>query len=685
MTLRRQLLVFVLVLAVLPVVAWQSARQVESFLRESRAQAQLAAASALAASLDLSPLPPFGAYDLYVNPIDPPIQVDGYAGDWQIWQDYQQLFKGRQDRFSVSLSLASWQRNVYALINVRDASAQRASERAGVYQPGDHLQLNLRDVRGFTRYRLLPSVPGSFSLVPVGTGANTTGQSVVSPLPPPVQGSWRETATGYQVELQLARALLGDTLDLRAVDTGQGLGDPQVVMTAPTVQQARLIDVSDRVSKALSSLVAPGTRAWVLHPEGWVLAHAGSLGSGGGDAPSGWQQLAYRLLAGHTLEQTASRAPTVDLKLSGAEILAARQGSASVSWRRVSAGKVEASAAMPLGNSGAVLVLEQPADPLLLATNQSALRLLGLTLLVVAIVVLGLLAHNTWLSIRIRRLRDASEQALSRFATADEAPLPGTDASDEIGDLARSFSGLFGELRSYNHYLKTLASKLSHELNTPLAVVRSSLENLKHEALSEQAQTFALRADEGASRLRNILSAMSEASRLEHSLEQAEALAFDLTDVISGCVEGYRSVYTHCQWKVRQPDTAMMTGAPELLAQMLDKLADNAAGFCPQGGQVTLALSRLGRGWRLLFDNDGPLLPEQLQDQIFDSLVSSRGEATDQPHLGLGLHIVRLIVRAHGGRISARNRDDGKGVEFVLNLSSIRRYNDSDSNFPRLD
>ncbi|MFK7955258.1 MAG: ATP-binding protein [Lysobacterales bacterium] len=670
MTLRRQLLVFVLVLAVLPVVAWQSARQVESFLRESRAQAQLASTSALAASLDLSLLPTFGEFDLYLNPIDPPVQVDGYAGDWQIWLDYQQVFDGRQDRFSVALSLASWQRNVYALINVRDASSQRASERAGVYQPGDHLQINLRDLRGFTRYRLLPSVPGSFTLLPLGAGANSS-QSAINPLPPPVQGSWRETSSGYQVELQLPRALLGDTLDLGAIDTGQGLGDPQIVTTAPSAEASRLIEVNNTLMGELSALVAKGSRAWILHPQGWVLAYAGNLGSVSGEAPTGWQRLAYRLLAGHTLEQTASRGSAVDLQLSGPEILAAKQGRASVSWRRVSAGKVEASAAMPLGNSGAILVLEQPADPLLLATNQSALRLLGLTLLVVAIVVLGLLAHNTWLSIRIRRLRDASEQALSRFAAADEVPLPGTSASDEIGDLARSFSGLFAELRSYNHYLKTLASKLSHELNTPLAVVRSSLENLKHEALSEQAQTFALRADEGAGRLRNILSAMSEASRLEHSLEQAEALEFDFTDVISGCVDGYRSVYTHCQWQVQLPDAAMMKGAPELLAQMLDKLADNAAGFCPARGQVTLTLSRLGKGWRLVFGNDGPLLPEQLKEQIFDSLVSSRGEDTDQPHLGLGLHIVRLIVRAHGGRISARNRSDDTGVEFVMNLFGV--------------
>ena len=87
------------------------------------------------------------------------------------------IFDGRRDRFTLSLWLAAWRRELYALIEVRDSSRQRASEQAGAYLPGDHLQLEVRDVRGFTRYRLLPSVPGSLSLLPVGVSTNQ--------LPPP--------------------------------------------------------------------------------------------------------------------------------------------------------------------------------------------------------------------------------------------------------------------------------------------------------------------------------------------------------------------------------------------------------------------------------------------------------------------------------------------------------------------
>jgi signal transduction histidine kinase len=63
--------------------------------------------------------------------------------------------------------------------------------------------------------------------------------------------------------------------------------------------------------------------------------------------------------------------------------------------------------------------------------------------------------------------------------------------------------------------------------------------------------------------------------------------------------------------------------------------------------------------------NQGPLLPADMQDRLFESMVSVRGKpAQAEPHLGLGLYIVRLIAGFHGARASAQNRSDGSGVEI---------------------
>ena len=112
-----------------------------------------------------------------------------------------------------------------------------------------------------------------------------------------------------------------------------------------------------------------------------------------------------------------------------------------------------------------------------------------------------------------------------------------------------------------------------------------------------------------------------------------------------------------------------LTGAPDLFAQMLDKLAANAADFATAGTPVSVSLQRVGNDAVLQFSNSGPPLPPEIADRLFDSMISVRKEASsDNPHLGLGLYIVRLIAAFHGGRASARNWEDGRGVCFEIRL-----------------
>jgi signal transduction histidine kinase len=69
--------------------------------------------------------------------------------------------------------------------------------------------------------------------------------------------------------------------------------------------------------------------------------------------------------------------------------------------------------------------------------------------------------------------------------------------------------------------------------------------------------------------------------------------------------------------------------------------------------------------------NSGTRLPDVLHGQLFDSLVSLRENKGSGRHLGLGLHIVRLVAEAHGGTVSACNLPDGDGVEFTIRLPVV--------------
>jgi signal transduction histidine kinase len=163
---------------------------------------------------------------------------------------------------------------------------------------------------------------------------------------------------------------------------------------------------------------------------------------------------------------------------------------------------------------------------------------------------------------------------------------------------------------------------------------------------------------------------MTEATRLEESLGDAQRERFDLASVVAGCVDGYRAAYAGHAFELKLPAGPLpVDGAPELIAQLLDKLVANAVEFGIPGTPVIIALERDDDSVSLRVENEGAPLPAGMQERLFDSMVSIRGEQkSEEPHLGLGLYIVRLIAGFHRGRVGAADRDRGDGVVISVSL-----------------
>jgi HAMP domain-containing protein len=196
---------------------------------------------------------------------------------------------------------------------------------------------------------------------------------------------------------------------------------------------------------------------------GWRIASAGSL-----EAPAPPPAGASRWLRGlydAVVEDgtpTALAEPAPDGRERQAYVSAALGGAPGWDWfRRPDGNEAIVAVAEPIVAGDRTLgtvILQQGTDAILSLTNQGLVRLMNLTLIAMLLVGGGLLGYATWLSRRIRRLSVAAAGA------ADHARrgglLPSAGASDEIGDLSRSFSNVLGQLGSYNDYLRTLASKL---------------------------------------------------------------------------------------------------------------------------------------------------------------------------------------------------------------------------------
>ena len=448
------------------------------------------------------------------------------------------------------------------------------------------------------------------------------------------------------------------------------------------------------INQIIHGLSRTTARIWVVDREQNVLARAGSLrraeppaddsqtGPGAPFArPGQWlereilQPLYARVLPQSSEDFGDERAGRTGA--AGKDVEGALAGILTIARRPTADGKaVIVSAAHPIwvGDEvkGAVIV-EETTNAVLAERNRAFARLFNIVLAALLIGSVALTLYASWLSTRIRRLRDEAEAAIDAQGRV-RGVVAGSSAGDEIGDLSRSFGSALARLAQYASYQEAMASRLSHELRTPIAVVRSSLDALRMQPLPDDARVYMERAQQGLNRLAHILTRMTEAARLEQSLADAERVRFDLVRVIAGCVDGYRAAYPEQAIELSLPaETVFLEGAPELVAQMLDKLVANAVEFATPGTPVSVALERDVLGVRLSVANRGPLLPPNMHGRLFDSMVSVRTEQSGaKPHLGLGLYIVRLIAEFHGGRATAADRTDIPGVVVSVVLPLVR-------------
>ena len=670
MNLKRQLLLVSLLTLMLPWAGCEFIRETESALRQGQQQMLKATAAALANSMSQydEEFPRlddgFDVGDqLYIHKLASRPEIDGYFDDWSLGARSLRSLRGADGQ--ILFVLGSFDQTIYLYVHVNDRNVVYSNSQAFVLDDGStHTD----------RVSLVSSNP-PYMHETIAFAAEAPGkilsyrQSAYGIAPEPtITAHWQDSPGGYRLEARIPAAILGAHLGLVVHNTD----DVSTPGTRSSSFSGRTPGPSARLSTYLNDvaarLVQAPLRLMVTDADGWRIAAAGALSEG--PAASGRLGVARRVydLLVEPGKEAASAEPDPLGREQQTYVASALAGQSMPAWfRSDDSGRAIVAVAAPIMASGKTLgavVLQQGTDAILSLTNERLAQLINVTLIATIVVAGTLLGYATWLSRRIRQLSVAAEAALDNEAL--QSALPSALAGDEVGDLSRSFSNVLQQLGDYNEYLRSLASKLSHELRTPLAIVTSSLENLEHEPLNDASVGYTARAREGADRLRRILSAMSEANRVEELMANFEPEQFDLRVVLESTLTAYRDVY-----KQRSFDfdcdigAANMSGSPELLIQMLDKLIDNAVDFSGEGDTITIGLAASDSGVEISVTNPGPPLPERMRTQMFDSMVSMRS-GKDSRHLGLGLYVARLIAAGHGGRLDADNVEGG--VMFRVSL-----------------
>ncbi len=281
----------------------------------------------------------------------------------------------------------------------------------------------------------------------------------------------------------------------------------------------------------------------------------------------------------------------------------------------------------------------------------------------------------------IRRLAGAADIVRGGLGEADAIP-DFTRRRDEIGDLSGSLRDMTDALWQRVEANERFAADVAHEIKNPLTSLRSAVETAARvRDPAQQAQLMEIIQDD-VRRLDRLISDISDASRLDAELARGSTERIDLARLVQALVQVHKTsggdrTAAGLIYSGEQPGRCVVNGIEGRLVQVFQNLITNAVSFSPPTGKVVLSVSRDHADVVVTVQDEGPGIPPDSLESIFDRFYSERPEGeTFGRHSGLGLSISRQIVEAQKGTIVAENvlRQNGSraGARFVVRLPLAR-------------
>jgi two-component system phosphate regulon sensor histidine kinase PhoR len=288
-----------------------------------------------------------------------------------------------------------------------------------------------------------------------------------------------------------------------------------------------------------------------------------------------------------------------------------------------------------------------------------------------------------WQLRRHRQLTDAAEQLLTGGCTGIElewsnsetqvlavhgAPLPGTPIRGAVLVLHDITS-----LRRLERMRHDFAANVSHELKTPLAAIKATVETLLDGAIAdpEHSVQFLNRVHENAERLHSLVHDLLTLSRIESGEEKLDIQAISVQRAVEACRlrHEHRALSKQLRLESVPPDEPVAALADEeALAQILDNLVDNAIKYTPGGGVISLRCRRAGESAVIEVEDTGVGIPAKDLGRIFERFYRvDKARSRELGGTGLGLSIVKHLVQSLGGTVTAASQLNS-GSMFTVRL-----------------
>ncbi len=627
------------------------------------------------------------APELRVFPISELVLMDGFFDEWVDLEKYRQTFRAKsnhqlkgQNDDTMSLLLGESNNALYLSLLIKDNEVRyltKVNANRSQQANSDMVIINYQDELGrYHQIKVVPRAPGKIPIIDQGNQNKIDWR---------FNAVWSEVNNGVNLELKFPNSVKPKQLNVIYFDIDKKqtrqISD---IITTNQFELSAVVWPSSELSLFVKNLnLRAGQRVWLLDGSGRALAKKDQLKTLPASAQSHW--FLHWLLGIKSAQITDTREN--QLRLDSPVIFDALKGKSSTLLEQGSQQNYSiVTAASPIQVNDKVIgvvFIEENVASVQLLQQQKLAKIVVISGGILLVILMVLVWYISKLTARISRLKSTINQVVDEQGRMQKSQALVYEKGDELDELNNAFLTMSNRLYEYNDYLEKLASRLSHELRTPIAVVRSSLDNLKLDNYSEQQEVLN-RATAGVERLGEILTRMRRASGIKQAMQTAELEMIDFCQFLTALVAGYQSSFPDYVFKFESNITHYQHNvSTDLMTELMDKLISNAMDFSlPK----TLIIVRLG--WQqqklvLSVENKGAVIDKKNLKKIFRSLVSVRNkthqnELTDNPqstHLGLGLYVAKLVADFHGAKISAKNLNDGSGVIIEVAWSIKRQLN----------
>lgn len=271
------------------------------------------------------------------------------------------------------------------------------------------------------------------------------------------------------------------------------------------------------------------------------------------------------------------------------------------------------------------------------------------------------LAHGT--TYPLRDMAKASEAMASGDYSVTVAPA----GRDEVGQLTEAFNAMAGNLAEADRSQREFIANASHELRTPVAAIRSTLENIVDGVVPAESKTMAKLLAQ-TEHLSGLVSQLLDLSRLESGAETVKMVPLDLGDLMHSIEAEARLNHPAIELDLKSPMGLKVVGDEHRLRQVFTNIVANAVRFAPLGSPITVVVGQHDGTARIATQDLGPGISDEQKARVFERFWQADGTPSGGGGgAGLGLAICKEIIDQHGGSVSIEDNHPA-GTSVVVEL-----------------